>query len=117
MSTSMLLFFFAVATLAAAWAHHANLSRHAAALARQHLHRQDLQFLDQSAVLCRLRLVRDGHLRWCWLRRYRFEFSSLGDRRYLGWITFKGRQLIGIELQPFREPTTPEPLPRDPTIH
>lgn len=117
MSISLLFLFPALAVLAAVWAHHANLSRYAAALARQHLHNQDLQFLDQSAVLCRLRPVRDPRQGWCWQRRYRFEFSSQGDRRYQGWITLNGRRLSGIELQPFREINTAEPLPRDTTIH
>jgi hypothetical protein len=117
MSISFLFLFLAVAALAAAWAHHANLSRHAVALARQHLHNQDLQFLDQSAVLCRLRPVRDRRHGLCWQRRYQFEFSSQGDRRYQGWITLNGRWLAGIELQPFRETPSAEPLPRDPTIH
>jgi hypothetical protein len=117
MPISLLFLFLIIAALAAVWAHHANLSRHAVALVRQHLHNQDLQFLDQSAVLCRLRLVRGRRGGWCWQRQYRFEFSSQGDRRYQGWITLNGRRLSGIELQPFRETPGAEPLSRDPTIH
>ena len=72
-------------------------------LARDHVQQQGLQFLDQSAVLCRLRLGRGRT--WVHLvRTYRFEFSALGDRRYQGWVTLAGAKLRGVELQPFREP-------------
>lgn len=118
MSISLLFVFLLVAALTAAWAHHANLSRHAVALARQHLLNQNLQFLDQSAVLCRLRPMRDQRQGWCWQRQYRFEFSAQGDKRYQGWITLNGRRLAGIELQPFRETASAEPLSHDnSTIH
>lgn len=117
MSISTIFSLVIIVALVALWAHHANLSRHAIHIARQHLHNQGLQFLDQSAVLCRLRVLRDPRQGLCLQRTYRFEFSSQGDRRYTGWITLGGRRLTGIELQPFREVASAEPLPRDPTIH
>jgi len=117
MSISILFWLLAIAALVALWAHHANLSRHAVALARQHLHSQGLQFLDQSAVLCRIRPMRDPRQGFCLQRTYRFEFSSRGDRRYNGWISLRGQRLAGIKLEPFHEPEQPEPLNRPPTIH
>jgi hypothetical protein len=117
MSISMLFFFVILVALVALWAHHANLSRHAIYMARQHLHSQGLQFLDQSAVLCRLRLLNDPRVGLCLQRTYRFEFSAQGDRRYNGWITLSGRRLSGIELQPFREASNAEPLTHDATLH
>lgn len=116
MSISFLLWLLAAAVLAAIWVHHANLSRKAVFLARQYVQHQGLQFLDQSAVLCRLGVTNkgDGHK----IRRtYRFEFSARGDRRYNGWITLTGGRLSEVELEPFPEPVAPEPLVRDPTIH
>jgi hypothetical protein len=104
-SIEFLCWLIGAAALVALWLRHADLSRQAVALARNHVAREGLQFLDQSAVLCRLRLGRgDGgglHL----VRTFRFEFSARGDRRYYGWITLAGSELRHIELQPFREHT------------
>jgi len=117
MPISVLFVLLAFAAAAAVWAHQANLARYTVERARQHLQSQDLQFLDQSVVLQRLRLVRDRRQGWCLQRTYRFEFCSQGDRRYTGWITLTGRRMSGIELQPYHTAKAPDPLPQDPTLH
>ncbi len=61
-----------------------------------------VDFLDDTVQQQRLRLQRspDGRLQFC--RRYRFEFSSDGSRRYAGRIELCGRVVTGVEMEPFR---------------
>lgn len=96
---------FVLLTLAAAvalWAHHARISNLAIRYAQQRCQQQGLQLLDQSIVLEK---VRFGLYRGMpsFIRRYRFEFSSRGDRRYTGWITLNAWRLVSTELEPFAE--------------
>lgn len=104
MSVELLIWLTIAAVLVAVWLRHTELSRRAVALARDHVAREGLQFLDQSAVLCRLRLERGRGGGLQLVRTFRFEFSDRGDRRYKGWITLSGNRFTHIELQPFREP-------------
>ncbi len=104
MSFELLCWLIGISAAVALWLHHTNLSRRAQALARRHIEGQGLQFLDQSAVLCRLRIGRTRFGGLCVVRIFEFEFSVQGDRRYRGWIRLVGNMLDGIELQPFREP-------------
>lgn len=65
--------------------------------AAQRCHELNLQLLDQSMVLKKIRLRRssDGlH----WYRRYEFEFSSTGTERYPGHVELAGNRLLGIEM-------------------
>lgn len=68
--------------------------------AAQRCQQLDLQLLDQSIVLHKIRLQRSekGWLQW-W-REYGFEFSSTGHERYPGSLTMAGTRLLGIELAP-----------------
>jgi len=117
MSISFLFWLLGVAALLVAWIHHTDLSRRAVTLARQHVQQQGLQFLDQSAVLCRIGISTRQPFGICLKRTYRFEFSARGDRRYNGWLTLAGHRLAQVELEPFPEPSQSEPLSHDPTIH
>ncbi len=63
-----------------------------------------LQLLDRSVALDRIRLRRrnDGHLTL--YRRYGFEFTSDGSRRYRGRVELLGRRVVGVDLEPHRVP-------------
>lgn len=100
MSIYVLFWLLGAAALVAVWIHHNNLSHQAVVLARQHVRQQGLQFLDQSAVLCRVSIACK---RWSLSleRTYKFEFSVRGDRRYNGRLTLTGRRLSRIELDPY----------------
>ncbi len=109
---------FALVLLVAAFWHHSRLNQVALRAAIQHAEQQGLQLLDQSVILQRLRLKRDrlGALRL--ERRYRFEFSLQGDRRFRGWITLLGRHVARVESEPFPEPgTSPPPIDGPPHMH
>jgi hypothetical protein len=58
----------------------------------------NLQLLDQSIVLRKIRLKPgDGGLLQ-WHRLYNFEFSSTGVERYPGSLQMAGNRLLSIEL-------------------
>ena len=64
--------------------------------------RYELQFLDDTVSVSRLRLGRDedGQLRIA--RTYTFEVSDTGNNRRHGAIVMLGGELRDLQLEPFR---------------
>jgi hypothetical protein len=64
--------------------------------------RYELQFLDDTVSVSRVRLGRDeeGQLRIA--RTYTFEFSDTGNNRRHGAIVMLGGELQDLQLEPFR---------------
>ena len=88
---------------------HLNIGSRAYIAARQATERSGVVLLDQSVILQRLRVVRSSHSLFAVERCYKFEFSSIGDRRYKGWVKFRGNRLVGTDLEPYKT-QEPEPL-------
>ena len=63
-----------------------------------------LIFLDDTVVLKKLRLVRDGLGRVVFRRHYYFEFSGDGQQRSHGEITLLGRLPEDIVMAAYRLP-------------
>jgi hypothetical protein len=61
-----------------------------------------LQLLDHSMVIVGLWPVRDTNGRLELRRRYRFEFASVGDRRYQGKLSLIGLHLEQIDLEAYK---------------
>jgi hypothetical protein len=76
-------------------------------LALRHAHsaceKSDVQLLDQSIGLSKLRFARLKRGGFGLLREYHFEFTSTGARRYQGRILMIGRTLQRVQLDAFRE--------------
>ncbi|MEW6646215.1 MAG: DUF3301 domain-containing protein [Pseudomonadota bacterium] len=76
--------------------------------------RHEVQLLDETVALVRLRLGRDPSGRVGWRRRFRFEFSNEGDNRSSGEVELLGRQVTALhmEMGPFvlHEMDTEEPV-------
>ena len=72
--------------------------------ARAVCQRLDLQFLDDTLDVIKLRLCRHskGYMQLC--RIYEFEFSSDGDSRYKGYININGQKLGGIDMDAYKIP-------------
>jgi hypothetical protein len=62
----------------------------------------ELQFLDDTLDLEKLRLCRHskGYMQFC--RLYQFEFSSDGNSRYIGYVQLSGLQFEKIEMEAYR---------------
>ena len=77
----------------------------ARSLAINHCKQLDLQLLDDSMVITGLWPVRSAAGSLIFQRRYRFEFASVGDRRYQGEVIMIGMQLVHIELETYKLPS------------
>ncbi|WP_108125670.1 DUF3301 domain-containing protein [Saccharospirillum mangrovi] len=103
LSTDQLLAAFAVVVVVAWFWHHLGIRQLALRHARQATRRANVQLLDQSIYLRKIRLVRSNATLLAFERSYEFEFATRGDRRYLGWVVLTGRRLTRLELQPYSE--------------
>ncbi len=79
----------------------------ALAAAKNHCQSMGVQFLDGSVVQNLFKIVRNTAGRPVVLQRFQFEFSTTGERRYLGWTEFSGRRMIKMELQAHAIPDQP----------
>lgn len=105
MNIESIFVFLCVFALIAYWAHHNRIGSKAVAAAKNHTDNQGLQLLDQGAVLTKVRLSFTRRRGITLVRTFRFEFSSKGDKRYLGWVVMGGMQIHSVTLQPFSENT------------
>jgi len=71
-------------------------------LATRHCQQLGLQLLDQSMVIRGIWPFRDANGKLNLRRRYQFEFSSIGDRRYQGMLVLAGLRLQSIELEAYK---------------
>ncbi len=103
LSNETLILILVLAIIGAWFWHHLGIRQIALRHARQTAKKEGVQLLDDSIVLARIRLCRSPDTAIAFQRTYQFEFSSLGDRRFLGWVILKGRRLETVELQPYSE--------------
>jgi len=59
----------------------------------------DVQFLDDTVLLRRVRLTRDAGARLVFVREYDFEFATEGDVRHRATVTVTGRSAMAPILQ------------------
>ncbi len=59
----------------------------------------NVQFLDQTVALSRLRLARDARQRLLLQRNYSFEFSTSGQDRYRGLAVVLGTRIEFVRLE------------------
>jgi hypothetical protein len=60
----------------------------------------DVQLLDDTVELIKLRLRRDAGGRMALYREYRFEFTTDGSVRFRGALAMLGRRVLRLELEP-----------------
>lgn len=84
------------------WWSAAGIKEIALEAAKGHCRDADVQLLDQCIVLDRFWFRRDeiGKIR-VW-RSFIFEFASTGEIRYKGRVILLGRQILAIQLDPYR---------------
>ena len=96
--------FFIIVGLLWYWWNSVNAYEVAYQQAKQTCQRLDLQFLDDTLDVIKLRLCRHpkGYMQVC--RVYEFEFSSDGDNRYKGYVKINGQTFADIELDVYKLP-------------
>lgn len=61
-----------------------------------------IEFLDDTVSIKKVRLRRNSLGRLSIYREYNFEFSSTGEHRYKGQIRLLGKNLIDVEMEPYK---------------
>ena len=91
---------FALIAAAAAWLWHDAMRARERTLAacRRACREMGAPLLDETVVLDRLRLGRDGQGHLAIDRRYRFEFSLDGHERRHGWIRLTGSDIVLLQM-------------------
>ena len=104
LSLSVLAWSTAIFALVALWWQSDKIKLRALQHVHQHCRQLKLQLLDQTMVLRGLWPVRDslGSLRL--RRRYEFEFSVTGEKRYHGTVILIGHTISSIDLDPHTLP-------------
>src|SRR5690606_21233405 len=86
-----------IALIAYYW-HRALLAKEQAfAAAQRHCNTMQVQLLDQSVYLRRLWFKRDGRGSLCLWRAFYFEFTAMGDDRYLGRVIMLGSRVTEVQ--------------------
>ena len=70
----------------------------AVASARRACQQVDVQFLDDTVAMSKLRLRRDPRGQMRIMRYYRFEFSATGTDRRPGYAVMLGHHLVDLHL-------------------
>jgi len=70
----------------------------ARAAGRRACQEADVQFLDDSVALTRLRLRRAAQGSLAFWREYRFEYSTDGTDRHPGYLIVHGKQTLQLSL-------------------
>ncbi|MCJ8169467.1 DUF3301 domain-containing protein [Atopomonas sediminilitoris] len=86
------------------WLRGLSLKQAALSAARRRCQRLDVQLLDQTIALSRIRLKRADNGRWFMQRIYQFEFSADGSDRYQGRVELRGARQGSIEMDAHRLP-------------
>ncbi len=68
---------------------------------RQYCQNADVQFLDDTVELVRLRVRRNYNGQLCFYRTYRFEFSSTGESRFQGMIYMLGKIADKVQMDAY----------------
>ncbi len=66
--------------------------------ARRACKQQEMQLLDETVALIKLRLGRDDSGHVVWRRQFRFEFTHEGANRSQGEVGFLGRQITSLYM-------------------
>ena len=86
-------------------------------IARRHCNQAGVQLLDESVALNRLRPARGRHGRPGIRRRYAFEFTVTGERRYPGFVELHGQTLMKVELAPHPFPGADTGQQQESNVH
>lgn len=93
-----LTFLFALAILVWFWQNSLRFREYAIHKCKISCRSMDLQLLDETVALHKVRITRDNRNQVKLLRRYHFEFSIDGHDRYIGSVTFIGQGVDHIQL-------------------
>lgn len=100
LSTLDVITLFAVAVAGGYWFAATRAREIARRVGRRACEQADVQFLDDTVELTRVRLRRDERGQIVVYREYRFEFSHDGTDRNHGALAMLGRRVVSLKLAP-----------------
>ena len=106
MFTSTAIILLLLAIIALVWHSNMQAKELATTACKRLCCQQQVQLLDSTVSLKKLKFKRDQDGRMRILRQYCFDYSQGDDRRYRGFITLLGNQLIAEDLTPFSQTIT-----------
>lgn len=86
------------------WLNALNAKELARRAGKKRCQEEGVNFLDDSVVLKQLGFRQTGRGYLAFYRRYAFEFSSDGSRRYHGEIELLNKQIHAVSMEPYRIP-------------
>ena len=86
-------------TIAIIWWGNTATKEKAVMAAKRACQQSNVQLLDDTVALKRYRLVRDHNGNMRIARLYIFEFSTMGDERKQGFVTFVGYRIKELNLR------------------
>ena len=90
--------FFVVGALVWFWFDSIGAKEKARLTGRDHCAKGNVQFLDDTVALSKLRLRRNRLGRLNFYREFKFEFSSSGDDRYIGIVSLLGQRVDKVQM-------------------
>lgn len=82
------------------WFHMQAVRELALRAAKRHCRDMGVQFLDGSVVFEGVKLARGRSGAVALAQRFRFEFTTTGEKRYRGETVFVGRRQVSMQLEP-----------------
>ena len=84
------------------WLDSIRAKENATKYAKERCKKVQLEFLDDTVLMKKVRLRRNTQGQLSIYREYEFEFSSTGEFRYNGKIRLLGRHLLDVEMEPYQ---------------
>ena len=104
MSLTALAWITAMSAIVALWWQSDKVKLRTLQQVHQHCRQLNLQLLDQTMVLKGLWPSRDNSGSIRLRRRYEFEFSVTGEKRYKGTVIAMGSNIFSLDLEPHALP-------------
>lgn len=100
-ATDLILFFFLL-TLFIYWLSAIRAKELATQQAKSACEKVQVEFLDETVSIKKVRLRRNLHGHMVFYREYQFEFTSTGEHRYKGRVALLGKFLLTTEMEPYQ---------------
>jgi len=69
---------------------------------KQYCENADIQLLDDTIQIKKIKLEKNSHNQWQILRVFQFEFTYTSEERYQGTLEMLGKHMRHIELAPYK---------------
>lgn len=97
-ATELMLSLLILMLIGAAWWASSRIREHAQVVVSRTCEHQEVQLLDGTVALVRMRLVRTGPALFSLERTYAFDYTADGARRDSGTVVFRGERPVSVVM-------------------